>query len=379
MSKLHYLPVITGMSDFDNFFKDKRLAWWMDNCLYPTEGILMSAYNGIGVFDSRESLGLRDDVIFFGDSGGFQLLTIAQQSPQQYQKVKAKLHPQHILDWQQDCCNIGMTLDIPLPRNHIYSRDLFNKHLSESKAAGDYMRSHQNKDALKLYDVIHGANPEDMKLWLDATTSDYSFDGFSFSCGARGNITTLSLILGFAIENLDKSAGLHVLGASSIPYLYLMAYATKYLHQDIYYDSSTYATGRMYREYLNPFDWKTSLTLGTNGDQQHRFYGDFCPCPVCSELAKDMDFSPLWIESNPSLCGPLISIHNLFWYERFKIFLEDMVLYNEDIFLSMAKSHSRGDQIMKGIQFIQATAEEGLERAYSRYALNNTQYLNSWY
>jgi len=379
MSKLHYLPVITGMSGFNNFFREKPLGWWMPDCLYPSEGILMSAYNGIGVFSKRSEFNIRDDVTFFGDSGGFQLLTIAQQSPSQYQKVKAKLHPQNILDWQQGCCDVGMTLDIPLPRNHIYSRELFNKHLTESKQHGDYMRTHQTREDFKLYDVIHGANPADMDIWLEQTTSDHSFDGFSFSCGARGDVITLSLILGFTIQSIPRDAGLHILGASSIPSLYLMAYSTKYLHQDIYYDSSSYATGRMYRKYVNPFDWKTSLRLGTNGDhQQHRFYGDFCPCPVCSLLAQDMDFSPLWVESDPSLCGPLISLHNLFWYERFKIFLEDMVLYNEDIFLDMARAHTKGDQILKGIKFIQTTAEEGLEAAYSQYALNNTQYLDGW-
>lgn len=377
--KMIYLPVITGKNGFmtqeraDEIkasYDNKEVSWWSSNPIYPYDGLLMSAFYGVKPYPKRKSLDLRDDVIFFGDSGGYQLLVASETDPKKFQKLKSTLNPRKVIAWQQETCNIGMVLDVPVKRSFpFYTRHEFESKLAQSKKNGDIMRELHTKKSLQLFNVIHGKTLEDMNEWRKTTEQDYSFDGYSL---VTDHPETLAMDLGFAMEHFEGSQ-FHILGVSGIQSLILIAHANRYMKTTIYFDSSSYSVGNSFRRYINPFDFGGPgfSLLSEDGEQSNRFESIFCSCPICAGLNKPSD---LW--ANGTKSGTLISVHNLYHIVQYTKMIEE-VARNTETWEVFVRRHAN-EKTKRFIAFLNDVYCIGLDDAYIKHFDKSTQKMDDW-
>jgi len=79
----------------------KPLEWWnKDNPFFKYPYLLVSAFMGVQSKWTREENVKEKDVIVFGDSGGFQAVTLGKVQP-----------TISVLKWLERNCDIGFTLD----------------------------------------------------------------------------------------------------------------------------------------------------------------------------------------------------------------------------------------------------------------------------
>lgn len=367
--KCYYLPSLT--SGWNDPYNGKNPLWYRENPLYKYDSFLLSAYYALTnkSFSSRKTLEMRDDVLFFGDSGGFQLYSFVKRDPSRKEKLKQILDPINIINWQQENCQIGMTLDDPITQLPSYSKELFQKSLAFSKQSGDIMREHQTKDAFKLFDVLHGNSKEELLEWKNTTTRDHSFDGYSLV--SAGKADTVAKDLGFSIEYLPNTP-LHILGASSFRSIAVMVYANTHLNTNLYFDSQSYVMGNKLRHYINPYGKPNWIFVeDSNRPDAFRISEITCTCDICRQINHPSD---LWKYKSKS--GFLMSLHNLFWYDNYTRTMEQLVK-NEDAFKSYISKNFPPD-ILKYILFLDSVAEDGYDYAYSHYFLNNTQDIGEW-
>ena len=382
---LFHLPVMTTDREFvsqtlSNEIKDiydgKSIAWYSKNPIVRHPGTLISAYYGMTAFPNRDILDFADDVIFFGDSGGYQLGTLGTKYPDQLPKLKEKLSPAKVLQWQESVCDIGMTLDVPLKRDFpYYSPDEFLHAARESKLYGDIMRANQTNEKFQLFNVIHGRTIEEMETWRTITEADYTFDGHSLA--AQRSLETLALNLGYAIEHFPNTP-FHILGASKTQACILMAHANTYTKSTIYYDSSTYIGGRSFRRYESPFNYGgVGFTMlqdddHPNGDQISTM---FCDCPICHPI-KDRP-NLLWDSGTKS--GALCSLHNLYWQITYGKMTEAISENKNTDGWNSFMANNASEKTRKYIRFLDDVHDKGLEDAYCIHFKQNTDNLGEWY
>lgn len=231
-------------------------------------------------------------------------------------------------------CDIGMTLDIPTPRAWIQINDkkIFEDRLKESKRNALSMLEYKDKHKdemhnpdFKLFNCIHGTSLDQMERWYKETTCnhDYEYDGFSLSTSKIMKYL-LALRLGFAME-YSKGKPFHLLGVSSPSSLSLIAYANKFTDTQIYFDSSSAATGKMLRKYM--LFWNLAgngITLHEKPKYENNSSLE-CPCPICSQLERPED---LW--ELGTMSGILITLHNLYWMTNYTAFINNLVHYKEE-------------------------------------------------
>lgn len=349
---LIHIPVTITPEDIKYKYRGKEGSWWSHNPLMKYDAMLISAAHGMsqgggweydkeakmmrtipgikGVWNRDE---IRDDVLFFGDSGGFQKLQ-AYLDNLKDKRVVDKLTPEAVLNWQMDVCDIGMTLDMPTPRtwNDLHNNEIFDICIKEStKNALTMYEMHQaakdkgHGENFKLFNCVHGINLKDMLNWHAETTNNHEieYDGFSLATSTDMKYL-IALRLGFAME-YSKGKPFHLLGVSSPLALTLITYANKYTDTQIYFDSSSASTGRMIRKYMTMWDFSSNGIPLLESDARHAIEGTFhCPCPICSKLEKPSD---LW--ANGTTSGILITLHNLFWMTTYTNYLRALVNYEE--------------------------------------------------
>jgi hypothetical protein len=259
--RLIHTPVTTAPDDIKVTYPQspagKQLSWWSDNAFIPYDAMLVSAAYGMDSIKDRSEI--RDDVLFLGDSGGFQVLK-NKSNPKKNIKVVEKLISENVIKWQMDVCDIGMTLDIPTPRAWIQidNKKIFEDRLKESTNNALAMLSYKEKNIdraynpdFKLFNCIHGVYLDQMERWYKVTidNNDIEYDGFSLSTSKIMKYV-LALRLGFAMK-YSKGKPFHLLGVSSPSAQALIAYANKYTETQIYFDSTAAATGKMLRKYIS--------------------------------------------------------------------------------------------------------------------------------
>lgn len=366
-NRLIYTPGTNSINDITTKYrpkaaiKDKQCGWWSEDPLFSYNAMLISAYYGMDTIEDRSKI--RDDVLFLGDSGGFQVLK-NKLDPTKNVEVCKKLTPEKVIQWQMKVCDIGMTLDIPTPRAWIQidNKKIFEERLEESKKNALIMLDYKNKHKdemlnpdFKLFNCIHGVYLDQMERWYKETTGynkatdkfDVEYDGFAFST-SKVMKYLLALRLGFAIEH-SRGKPFHLLGVSSPSSLALIAYANKYTKTQIYFDSTSAANGMMLRKYM--LFWNlTGSGVSLKEDRKYEKYHSLeCPCPVCTQLERPED---LWELGTTS--GILITLHNLFWMTNYTAFINNLVHY-EDEFKAFVRwlTHEPGDnpyQQPKGIK-----------------------------
>ena len=157
-NKLIYIPVTTTPKDITIKYplsaassgEDKQCSWWSDNPLFPYNAMLMSAYYGMNEIEDRSEI--RDEVLFFGDLGGYQLLKYKLNKLKD-KNISEKLTWERVINWQMKVCDIGMTLDIPTSRqwNETKNKKIFEDRLKESKKNALSMLEYKNKHIEEAY------------------------------------------------------------------------------------------------------------------------------------------------------------------------------------------------------------------------------------
>ena len=391
-NKLIYIPVTSTPKenleyppDDINLGKGKKLNWWYENSLLPYNAMLVSAYIGMSNIKNRSQI--RDDVLFFGDSGGYQILKYYLGKLNDPNIFK-KLTWEKVIKWQMKVCDIGMTLDHPTSRTWVETKNkkIFEDRLKQSKKNALAMLDYKDKyieeaynPDFKLFNCIHGEFYDDMERWYRETTDNYNieYDGFSLSTSTKMRYI-LPLRLGFAMEH-STGKPFHLLGISSPSSLSLMAYANKYIKTQVYFDSKTASLGRMIRKYMNIWDFAGDGFKLYENPKYDDFSAPPCDCPVCKQLKRPED---LWESGTTS--GILITLHNLFWMANYAEFISNYV-YCKDEFVNYIRQialdphddphrHPKSSKKSNGvswllsyIEFLDYVHENDLQTAWNKY------------
>lgn len=370
--KIFHVPVTITPEDRKMIYQGKSLGWWNKDALMPYNSLLMSAYFGMDMIKTREDMGCPEEVLFFGDSGGYQLLSMGLKDEKKYAKLSEKLTPKNVIEWQQDICDIGMTLDIPLPRENVnsYTPSMYRKHLDISKKNAWAMREMHTNKKFHLFNCVHGSTFHDMVQWKDECEEGHDYDGYSLSTSSTIK-KLLSLRLGFAQE-FSTGKPYHLLGVSSLQNVLLIAYANKYTKTTVYFDSSSSAAGRMYRKYINFYDLGGGgINLVEEHDKYLNMEGFTCPCPVCSQLVTKED---MWAKK--TLSGVLITLHNLYWMGNFTEFANQLV-HDDEAFDSFVRRNCQ-PWVKESMNFLDDVHDIGLEDAYNRHFFGSSQQIEEW-
>lgn len=333
------------------------LSWWKDNCFIKYPYLLVSAAYGLAYPNFREVFGIGKEVLFLGDSGGYQVVTQGKY-----------LNPVDVLRWLENNCNIGFILDYPPYGDDGSSffgtlKD-FDKNMKITEENTEIMTTKKENDKLKLYGVIQGDNIKRIRQWYNAC-KDYDVQGWSLSPKPSYDVFKIAQYGAFAIENLDTP--LHFLAVSGINTMAITAYISKYYKKLITFDSSSYANGCMQKVYLVPFNMSVKLDFGKNG---HRVDSLPCSCPVCSVATpKDM-----W--ERGSISGALMNLHNLYWYITYSNTLQSLIKY-DDLFMEFVKKlcTPKTLQAMEYLDYYMECKDiEQANRKFSQYIKSSSGY-----
>lgn len=193
----------------DFSFRNGKPIKMYDQTIHPTlynPWFLAPAGHLYKNFEYRSQIGAGDDVILFGDSGGFQ---IASGAIKWDKSLRDK-----IFKWLESQCNYSVNLDIP-PRLNYANK--FTECLEISKENFKYFDTHQSGKT-KFLNVMQGDTIDKYTIWCKAV-KDFSFNGWCLG-GVGVNLTHLMSAIAVFIDEIDlfdKNIELvHSLGTSKI-------------------------------------------------------------------------------------------------------------------------------------------------------------------
>jgi hypothetical protein len=245
----------------------------------------------------------------FSDSGGFQMKT----------GVSDFIDPDKLIDFYNYSVDIGIGLDVPM--NPL----LYPTHLARmahmSHRLGVYMKS---KLKIKLYDLNHGMDIKDRKIFLEVSDKYEPLDGIAIagaSSNARGEykhaehlvngVVSIAYTLTY-VKDRYKTA--HMLGVTTTFYMFIFSLMTKSgFFPHITSDSSTYAQAGMMNTYLSSYDKK--LIVRPTLPKSNIEYRTTCQCPVCVMVGyKHALF----------ICGKATMVHGMYHFAYVKSLVEDL-------------------------------------------------------
>ena len=287
-----------------------KATWWEEDSIFYHDSLLISAFYGIELENCRKALNISKDVLFIGDSGGYQILTMG-----------VNISPLRVIQWfNRSEVDIGFTLDLPVKLND--SNEIFDKKMLKSNTNANLMIENRGK-IKSLYLVVHGNSVDKMETWYREGTKEHDWDGI---CMAKRSPTvmTTARILSFAISKGVKN--MHILKATSWDDLCLLYYFSDKFDL-LTSDSSSYSYGARYREYINPLSGRPIFMgerfAGKNGNLKTLP----CRCPACSTTTLEE------LNSNKKDIGTLINVHNLWlqldWIYKLNVIKDDKgLLFN---------------------------------------------------
>ncbi len=173
---------------------------------YQHKSFLLTAGHSYKHPDRRQSYEFPEDMLVFGDSGGFQICTGAI-------KWDTNLRP-IMLEWLENNSTVAMNLDIP-PRAKMNGR--FNECLQISNENFKYFADNR-LGKTQLLNIIQGIDIESYSIWYE-TVKQYTFDGWAIG-GAGGSLPAVLSGLSVLIQNGElhkpQTKWLHILGASGV-------------------------------------------------------------------------------------------------------------------------------------------------------------------
>ncbi|AOF91613.1 hypothetical protein [Sinorhizobium sp. RAC02] len=158
--------------DFDFLSSKNKLFHW-PNALY-------SAAFAVGDKQS-DMIGTRDrsESFVLGDSGGFSLISGAVK----FSQVSFR---KEVLLWQEQCCDVGIILDVPTRSLDVAQSGVasFDECLSRTKDNLKFTTENRASTSLRLLSVYQGRNHKEAKLWCDEI-SDLPLEGLAIAGHTR--------------------------------------------------------------------------------------------------------------------------------------------------------------------------------------------------
>ena len=292
--KVTYVPGYPGTSKSSD--KSMKYFWWRDDNIsgYRHPAVLLSA--PYFVKNSRSDLLIGDDVLVVGDSGGFQILT---------GKIDW-LEPITILRWQEENCDIGITLDVP-PVSSISSiPDISFVEKCARKSARNYEIAARNRrnDKLLLLKPLHGAKLEQLKIW-HKRIKDIDLDGYALSPKPAADPMIFALHTIF-IHEAEMPERIHVFLGSGSNIIPVIIYSS-YFFKNVTFDSTTPLLRARNRCYIISFVPVTFYIRMLSRETLPSMKRLPCDCPVCSKISSAADF---YKEINNG--ERFLELHNLF-------------------------------------------------------------------
>ena len=293
--------------DFTIGADKKKATWWEDESIFHHDSLLISAFYGIELDNCRKKLNIPKDVLFIGDSGGYQILTMG-----------VDISPLRVVQWfERNEVNIGFTLDLPVKLDD--SNEIFMKKMKKSNNNANLMMKNRH-NLKKLYLAVHGNTFDRMEKWYCDGTKEHDWDGICMAKRSPTVMTTAKILL-FAINKDIKN--IHVLKATSWDDLCILSYFENKFDL-ITSDSSSYSYGSRFREYINPLSGQT-IFLGKRFAERN---GDVkrlpCKCPACSTTNLEE------LNGDKKDIGVLINVHNLWlqldWIDKLDAIKDDKEL-----------------------------------------------------
>jgi queuine/archaeosine tRNA-ribosyltransferase len=286
----------------DKYLDGRLINYTHDDALYKYDKLLVSYHYGKSA--TRDQVGKHvTDII--GDSGGFQAVS-----------MDIDINPVDVIEWQNNYCDIGITLDMPpikigdMLHGGFLRGKAFEKCMNTSNNNANIMMSKKSEN-LKLYLVIQGYDQTTRQTWLDKGREEYDdWDGYAIASKPQGNPYVLIDSLKFAIDNDLKN--IHILGVSGKLTIAILAYfGDKF--DSIKYDSSSFQIGRRFRRYMIPGDVANVMHLGVGNKIPKSLP---CDCPFCSKVDDiTIFFGETGMKS--SHAGEIINMHNLYTFVEY--------------------------------------------------------------
>lgn len=369
---LTYIPAhLPGT--FENFkYEGKKIIWWSkDNPFFFYPYLLVSAYHGLDRGWNREDEVKDKDVVVFGDSGGFQNIT-----------MNANLDAIKVLRWQEVNCDVGFSLDMPPFEyegekviKNIVNDSKFKLCMDKTYQNNKIYEKYRESNKLKIYNVIQGHNKERINLWYNKM-KEFDFEGF-----ATGGVKPIGDPLKQIVSSLylyDKgiNKNIHILGMSGYDVTPTLVYLSKHI-KNLTFDSATYSEGRQYCIFRMPVNPKMRIPFGGRekvatkkwkevGMDNMRLENFPCFCEVCSKLNKTIKIDKFY-ENLTAFESSLLTLHNLKTQLNFLDILK--TLKNSSFLLKefVKYSVSRVDRVLDSFNFIDLVVEEGFDKAYEKF------------
>lgn len=278
-------------------FNGHDFKWFTDKSYLKYPYSLMTAFFGMKDPSFRDNIRFpRDNHLLIGDSGGFQLESFRRRGD------PVNVNPLDVLKWEENNCDIGMNLDVPL--GHDYQNS-FDDCLARSVKNFTLFRDNRKNPNMKLYNVLHGRNVAELQKWYD-TVKEFPFDGWAL--GLKGTI--FEQIFGFFLlhENeSDMKDAFHLFGVSDLKSIIALSIVAQEFNMPITFDSSSYSMGSRDRRFYFPGSVRYYTEFRRTAKNAMKNVP--CDCPVC----KDLKIEDLYSQSYPGT-PLLISLHDLYQY-----------------------------------------------------------------
>jgi hypothetical protein len=292
--------------------------------------------------DFRQQIGLEDDVLVFGDSGGFQIATGAL-------KWDLKLREQ-IFHWLEANSDVAANIDIP---PHFTYQNRFHEAMDLSFDNFKWFEKNQSGKT-KFLNVIQGTNPNEFVEWYDKF-KDFEFNGWCMG-GPRKLVNFIySVALMLQRREFEKShvQYVHFLGISKISDFFILATIQKLMNKLtnnrvlVSTDSSSPGQYPVFGTYLHSSNYKTQsfteLYFPKNAEYRRKVQikngkGDVVidktkhvPCSLGCPACEDFTYEYLGGQTAGGLdrytqeAMPRMVIHNTHLYVKMADEIADMV------------------------------------------------------
>lgn len=351
--------------------KQKNLSWWKEGAFFKYPYILVSAHYGLEYPNLRENLGVGNDFILIGDSGGFQNMSLKE-----WQGKDIFIDPKQVFEWQKRNCDVGFPLDYPpfADSEEAWQKSLRiskeNFAIAEERYAKEFSvptgipgEVDKNGDRpFFLYNVFqgYGYDRKRMDEWYEMATQypNMSATGWAFGCKPEAKPMLIAYQAMYMYEKGHKK-NFHFLAVSGSKTIPVMAYLARYI-DNITSDSSGWAQGSMQRKYFLPMYFgKYELFFGQHNKAEVKSLP--CNCPVCSNITYIEQLS-----AGGSSPGGLISLHNLYQIIMFSQLCNSMK-EDKDVYKAFVKKMFKGE-VLASIEFIDYCLEVGFDKACVKFA-----------
>lgn len=300
-----------------------------DNWRHPY--FLITAGHHYKKMDFRQQIGLEDDVLVFGDSGGFQIATGALKWDT---AIREK-----IFHWLEANSDVAANLDIP-PRAKYENR--FNDSMEISFDNFKWFEQHQSGKT-KFLNVIQGTYNEEYSTWYHKF-KDFDFNGWCI--GGPKKLVDFMYVIALMLQEREFEKThvqyIHLLGISKISDFFILSTLQKLLNEltggrvQLSTDSSSPGQYPVFGTYLHSTNFKTQtfteLYFPKNAEYRRKSHANrlqktveidkskFVPCSLDCPACKDFTYEYLGGQTATGLDRysqegmPRMVIHNTHLY-----------------------------------------------------------------